>query len=216
MSSTSHLPFFRSYSSDPVPSAESTSFTLRPSTSSPTDIWRKPGPPPVKTFNAPTIYKSITLSTFQRARVTISSTWSNLYDQGGLVFILQDGKNNDTDQKWIKSGIEFFDGEAYVSTVAADRWADWSLVQAGIKDGKEVTLEMERNEKEGTLWIYVIDGERRIPIREVTWVLSEAGEMECWVGVYAATPTIEGSSIKNGTEHELKVQFSGWQLQIKE
>lgn len=42
-----------------------------------------------------------------------------------------------------------------------------------MKNGNEVTLEMERDGKEETLWIYVIDGEERIPIREVTWVLNE-------------------------------------------
>jgi hypothetical protein len=95
--------------------------------------------------------------------------------------------------------------------VVCDRWADWSLVQSGIKDGKKVTLEIERNPEEGTLWLYIVDGEKRVPVREVTWVLSEGNEKEVWVGVYAATPTFEGR--KEGDE--LKVDFEGWELEIR-
>ena len=111
--------------------------------------------------------------------------------------------------KWIKTGVEFYSGEVYVSTVVKDNWADWSLVQAGVKGGKEVTLELERDAKEGTLWIYVIDGEKRIPLREVTWVLSEK-EQEIWVGVYAATPTTE-----RGGRGKLVVEFRDWELDVK-
>lgn len=97
-----------------------------------------------------------------------------------------------------------------MSTVAADRWADWSLVQTGLKDGKEVTLEFERNKEEGTLWIYVVDGEKKIPVREVTWILSEGDEKECWIGVYAAKPTANAE----GTERGLVVDFKDWELDL--
>lgn len=127
-----------------------------------------------------------------------------------MVFILPPSDGADGSRKWIKSGIEFYGGEAYVSTVAADRWADWSLVQTGLKGGKEVTLQFERNEEEGTLWIYVIDGERKVPIREVTWILSEGDEMECWVGVYVARPTVG----PGGKEEGLVVDFKGWELDV--
>lgn len=104
----------------------------------------------------------------------------------------------------MKTGVEFYQGEVYVSTVTADRWADWSLVQVGIKEGNTVTLEMER--ETDTLWIYVVDGEKRVPIREVTWILSEPGETVCLVGVYTATPKTDGKP--------LEVQFSGWELEV--
>jgi uncharacterized protein len=194
------------------PPATSTSFTLSPDPSTPTDIWRKPGPPEVKTFNAPVIYKSLKVSSFQRARVTVSGNWSTLFDQGGLTFILPAVGIEPTDQKWIKTGIEYYQGELFVSTVAADAWADWSLVQAGIRDG-EVTVEMERKAKDDTLWIYVIDGQNKIPIREVTWALSEPGTDICWIGVYAATPTIAGEET---ADHSLKVKFEGWQLETRD
>ena len=124
------------------------------------------------------------------------------------MFILP--SSSDGTRKWIKSGVEFYQNEAYVSTVVADRWADWSLVQTGFRDGKEVTLEFERNKAEETLWIYVIDGEKRVPIREVTWILSEGVEKECWVGIYAAKPTASAA----GKERGLVVNFTGWELDI--
>jgi len=155
-------------------------------------------------------------------RVTVSASWAELYDQGGLAFILppdpEESKAEEaTRRKWIKTGIEFYDDQAFVSTVAADRWADWSLMDTGVRRGKEVTLEMEKDGVEGTLWVYVVpEGGKRVPIREVTWVLSEgvgdAGqERECWVGVYAAKPTV-------GTDGERKgliVEFRDFELIVK-
>jgi len=202
----SQLDFNFANSSDTPPSPSSTSFQL--TTQPSTDIWRKPGPPEIQTFNAPILYKSLPLKSFQRVRVTVSGPWSTLYDQGGLVFILPEDASGS--RKWIKSGIEFYQNEAYVSTVAADQWADWSLVQTGMRDGKEVTLEFERNKAEGTLWIYVIDGEKKIPVREVTWILSEGDEKECWVGVYVAKPIKSAE----GTEQGLAVDFKGWELDV--
>lgn len=107
------------------------------------------------------------------------------------------------DLKWVKTGIEFYQEEVYVGTVGADQWADWSLLQVGIKDGKTVTLEMERDPEADTLWIYVVDGARRHPIREVTWILSES-DVQVWVGVYAASPKPDGK--------KLEVKFEGWEL----
>ena len=212
-SASSQLPFHTlNDAATAPPSAATTSFTIAPDPSTPTDIWRKPGPPTVKTFNAPIIYKSVRLQSFQRTRVTVSANWSRLYDQGGLVFVLPATAAKPTDQKWIKTGIEFYQGATYVSTVAADAWADWSLVQVGIHDGK-VTIEIERKEGDDTLWIYIIDGEKKIPIREVTWALSEANVADCWVGVYAAAPTIAKAENEKGA---LSVKFEGWELELKE
>ena len=75
----------------------------------------------------------------------------------------------------------------------------------GIKEGKTVTLEMEGNGD--TLWIYVVDGEKRIPIREVPWILSAEGkDVKAWVGVYDASPKPDGK--------ELEVRFEGWELDL--
>ncbi len=138
--------------------------------------------------------------------MTITGNWSRLYDQGGLILVLKDKSVEEKeDLKWVKTGIEFYQEEVYVGTVGADRWADWSLLQVGIKDGKSVTLEIERDAEADTLWVYVVEGTRRHPIREVTWVLSEP-DVEAWVGVYAASPKPDGK--------ELEVRFDGWELEV--
>lgn len=95
----------------------------------------------------------------------------------------------------------------FVSTVAAERGADWSLVQTGLKGekGNQATLEA-RNEK-GALWIYVVDGENLVPIREVTWALSEGENKDMWVGVFAA-------SADSTKKTEFNVDFEGFELNV--
>lgn len=124
------------------------------------------------------IVKKTRLSSFSRARITVSASWRTLYDQGGLIFVLppRDPAAPLADGKWLKTGIEFYDGKVNVSTVSKDRWADWSLVRA---TGDEATLEIERSPEEGTLWVYAGEGADRIPLREVTWILSEEDQEVC-------------------------------------
>ena len=171
-----------------------------------TDIWRKP--PSTNTFNAPFLYRSIKLSTFRRARVTVSANWKTLYDQGGLCLALPQSPGS-TYRKWIKTGIEFYKGAPQLSTVACDRWADWSLSPLPASGEKSVTVEMEREviegEKGSTLLIYMMEGVERKPIREVTWVFGEDEEMEgeCWVGAFVAKPTKDADD----EEKALSVDF---------
>ena len=111
-----------------------------------------------------------------------------------------------------------------VSTVACDRWADWSLLplptatSGGTSGGTSVTVVMEREVLEGvggsTLCVYVVEGVEKRVVREVTWVFEEVngegeeeGELdgECWVGVYAAKPTKD----EGDGGRELSVEFGG-------
>jgi regulation of enolase protein 1 (concanavalin A-like superfamily) len=99
----------------------------------------------------------------------------------------------DGSRKWVKTGVEFVDGKPHVSTVAKDNWADWSLLPIP-SGGQAATIEMAR--EAGTLWIYLVEGIRREPIREVTWVFQEESTTECWIGVYAAKPSAEGEDLE--------------------
>ena len=155
-----------------------------------TDIWRKP--PSTDSFNAPILCSELALDAFKDARVTVSGPWNTLFDQGGLVLELlptaQNGK-----RKWVKAGIEFFEGKPHIGVVACDRWADWSLLEI---DGNEATIVMEREveseNKMPSLWIYMLAQGKKKPLREVTWVFGgHEGSDEyntCRVGVYAARP----------------------------
>lgn len=57
--------------------------------------------------------------------------------------------------------------------------------------GGAATIEMVK-EADGSLWIYLVEGVQKSPIREVTWVFEEDKVEEFWVGVYAARPGSEG------------------------
>ena len=72
-----------------------------------------------------------------------------------------------------------------------------------------MTVEMEREviegEKGSTLYIYVMEGVEKKPIREVTWVFGEEEETEgeCWVGAFVAKPTKDADD----EEKALSVDF---------
>lgn len=153
-----------------------------------TDVWAKP--PSTSRFNAPILCQTVPLASFKRARVSFNANWKDKYDQGGLILVLNcaDGK-----QKWVKTGIELTHGKPHVSTVTKDRWADWSLLPVP-SGGRAATMEMVK-EQDNSLWIYLIEGVQKSPIREVTWVFEEEGVQDCWVGVYVAKPSSEGEEL---------------------
>ncbi|KAJ5214855.1 hypothetical protein N7468_010534 [Penicillium chermesinum] len=172
-------------SDDPVPGNGTlpSEFVLK--TKAETDIWAKP--PSTTPFSAPVLYQTVALDSFKRARVSFNAEWTLNYDQGGLIFVLQ---YVDGSKKFIKTGIEHTHGKPHLSVVVKDRWADWSLLPVP-SGGSEATLEISR-EPDDSLWIYVVEGNHRSPIREVTWIFSEEGVQETWVGVYAARPSTGG------------------------
>lgn len=152
------------------------------------DIWAKP--PSTDSFNAPILYKSVSLDAFKRARVAFNAAWKHQYDQGGLILVLNCA---DGTRKWVKSGIEMTHGKPHLSAVTKDRWADWSLLPVPSR-GPAAVIEMVR-EKDNSLWVYLNEGIQKSPIREVSWVFEEEGVRDCWVGVYAAKPSSEGGDL---------------------
>jgi len=153
-----------------------------------TDVWDKP--PSTHTFNAPIIYQTATVSSFKVARVTVLADWKDKYDQGGLCLVI---KSADT-TRWVKTGIEFLNGKPNISTVAKDKWSDWSLRPVLNESNNDATIELE-NARDGSLWVWLVasNGERS-PLREVTWWGDLAKDTECWVGVYAAKPAPHGEN----------------------
>lgn len=158
-----------------------------------TDIWSKP--PDTQSFTAPILYQPVPLQSFKRARVAFNAQWKHKYDQGGLVIVLH---NKDGSHKWVKAGIELAHGKPHLSAVAKDNWADWSLLPVP-SGGGAATLEMVR-EADDSLWIYLVEGVQKSPIREITWIFQE-NVQECWVGVYAARPGTEGGELKVNFGH---------------
>lgn len=101
----------------------------------------------------------------------------------------------DGNRKWVKTGIELTHGKPHISTVAKDRWADWSLYPVPSESDGTTTIEMVR-EKDNSMWIYLVEDGHKSPLREITWVFEDdVNVTDFWVGVYAAKPSSEGGDL---------------------
>ncbi|PSS05223.1 hypothetical protein BD289DRAFT_478121 [Coniella lustricola] len=170
-----------------------------------TDIWRKP--PTTDIFNGP-------LPSFLSARVSfLLPSQLRQYDQAGLLLSLRShqpsssysaSSSSSSPPKWIKTGVENYNGTPRAATVACDAWADWSLAPVTLPPGSNqngeeeaqgnwVTVAIERDNDElgQSLWVYqVVPGaspatgtgdkeEIKIPLREICWPFGhEAGQAE--------------------------------------
>ncbi|KAL7821210.1 hypothetical protein V8C44DRAFT_313871 [Trichoderma aethiopicum] len=184
------------------------SFTL--SAPANTDVWKKP--PSHDVFTAP--YKSLSKNPFPKflsASLTFTATYTHQFDQAGILLLLT---RPSSPRKWIKAGVEHFNGAPRLSTVCCDNWADWSVADissssssADIQAGaKAVTILVERlDAHDGScLWVYRVEGGEKTPMREICWPYAEDGG-EGWeleVGALVARP-------KKDTEDELEVRFEG-------
>lgn len=183
-------------------------------TTAKTDVWRKL--PAHDVFNAPFMYNSLPISRFKSARVVATGEWKTLYDQGGLMIVLPSTKSRPTAQKrWIKTGIEFYHDKPMMSVVAADLWADWSLLPLSAEAEKagRMSVVVEREEDDGkwssVLKISLVGKDGATPIREVTWAFHDLDEgEEMWVGMAVARPT-------SGRTDELVVSFEDFHIETR-
>jgi hypothetical protein len=167
------------------------------------DIWRKA--PSHNVIDAPTYPSPLPqydLESFHRARLTFSLPPGKdlrQYDQAGLLLSLtrEDAPLGSGKDKWIKTGIEWYYGKPYLSTVGCDNYADWNITPlqdfAGNDSRPTATIEVRREKDQlgKSLWVYQIlendKGEEieRRPLREVNWIF--ALDDEGWkVGVGGA------------------------------
>ncbi|KAH7037717.1 uncharacterized protein B0I36DRAFT_314682 [Microdochium trichocladiopsis] len=183
-----------------------------------TDIWRKP---PVKDiFNAPiSRTQPGLLKNFQSARITFWADWTERYDQAGLLLTLDrasggSGQQRSSPERWVKTGIEYYQGVPQLSAVGCDRFADWHVSPLARKsaDGT-VTLEVVREGDENgkSIWIYqlILDEEGKVkekqPMREICWFLADEGEGEGKEWKLEVSPLICRPA--SGTTELLKVEF---------
>lgn len=211
----------------PPPPPETFTITAPPNS----DIWA--APPSTRRFNAPLAHASRgPLQTFTRAGLTLAlppSQGESLvqYDQGGILLAItrtgeqqQQQPSSDT-MRWLKTGIEMYEGEPWLTVVGCDRWSDLSMVPLGWgggaeeewKGGRRPAARVEVERVKEALWVYwVIEGKegkegRRVPVREVNWFFSHeeiAGEAwEVSVAAYAVRP------LKNEKDEDeaLSVEF---------
>lgn len=186
-------------------SSTSGSFTITANSS--TDIWRKP--PTTDVFNAPTkLIAKVPLTSFSRARLTFSNDWKYRYDQGGLLLHLT--KHGEKD-RWLKTGIEFYNDTPFVSTVGCDKYADWSIhPTAGDEESHTVEARREGDENGKGLWVYWVKNGERNPLREVAWFFADEEGWEVSVSAMACRPAKE--DVTNG--ERLEVTF--WDIVMEE
>ncbi|EHK24257.1 uncharacterized protein TRIVIDRAFT_31329 [Trichoderma virens Gv29-8] len=175
-----------------------------------TDVWKKP--PSHDVFTAP--YKSLSKNAFPQfksASITFTSTYTHQFDQAGIVLVFT---KPSLPRKWIKAGVELFNGQPRLSTVCCDNWADWSVANANsaeeIQAGrKAVTILVERlDAHDGScLWVYRVDGEEKIPMREICWPYGDNGGQgwELEIGALVARPTKD-------TTDDLEAKFQDFQV----
>lgn len=188
-------------------------------------------------FSAPIAYVRRPTESLQYARATISvplvparnENKTLQFDQAGLIFVqlhhshtspsaAEPGSASDHDSlhkhpRWIKAGIEFYEGQMYGSIVVRDKWCDWSLFQipdlpASAEDHKlppfaSVTIEAKRT-GDALMLLLVMPNGVRSPIRKVPWWFMEDEMQEMsWVGVYGARP-----DPFDETREEMEVRFA--------
>ncbi|KAK4044153.1 hypothetical protein C8A01DRAFT_12443 [Parachaetomium inaequale] len=195
-----------------------------------TDIWRKP--PTTDVFNAPTalpppgphpLRASGPLSAFLSARLSFTFTPQEQYDQGGILLSFRRRPNSPSSDapppQWIKSGVEFYNGLPRLSTVACERWADWSVADldsspsSSSKGGKGVEtgwttilVEKDRDGNGTSLWVYRVVEEtgEKVPLREICWVFADRGEEEDWVVEVHAMAARPEKAVEGGLEVEFR------------
>jgi uncharacterized protein len=159
--------------------------------------------------------------------VTFWADWTEQYDQAGLLLAFQRASSpSHPPEKWVKTGLEFYNGTPQLSTVATDRWADWSVSPLSTSPSDEekierLTVEIRRegDEHGKSVWVYrlVLDAQgnvkERIPLREICWVLADedAGGGEEWkldVIALVARPAKGAKESLKVAFYEFKVEWS--------
>ncbi|TDZ47166.1 Uncharacterized protein CTRI78_v008695 [Colletotrichum trifolii] len=179
-----------------------------------TDIWRKPGH---NAWNIPTVNVTTgPLGSFLSVRATFSGPWTHLYDQTGILLVPRRASDAAApDSKWVKTGVELYDGRPHLSTVTCDRYADWALYPLPTADAADVdesvTVEVFRDggPRGKNAWVHHLeldaDGNvtRRTPLRKICWFFADEDEGD-WV--LDVGPLVARTD-KTATE-SLKVDFT--------
>lgn len=210
-----------------------------------TDIWKKP--PTTDIFNGkfsfsrvkstrPVIlnlsslgrkiapyrpHSSGPLTSFLSTTVSFTAPYTTQYDQAGLLLTITKPSSPSTPRRWIKTGVEFYNGQPRVSTVCCDSYADWSVapVARDLADGiargdKPVTVRVERAEDENGVgfWVYYVpeDGSDAVPLREIAWVYAPDGG-EGWEIEVSAAVARPNKDVKGQLEAKFSKLEVNWE-----
>ncbi|KAL3961242.1 hypothetical protein ACCO45_002765 [Purpureocillium lilacinum] len=175
-----------------------------------TDVWKKP--PTHDVFNGAPLPHPLPPA-HHRLPLRLPHLhlpYATQFDQAGLLLVFHPPSSHlpfpanniksPTDvpahRKWIKAGVEFFDGAPRLSTVCCDNWADWSVASlpttttatpssadadqalAEIVAGQRpvtITIAKETSSNGSCLWVHYVDPATgaKTPMREINWPYGE-------------------------------------------
>ncbi len=111
--------------------------------------------------------------------VNLVADFEVLYDQLGLMVRVDD-------ENWIKTGLEYTDGAAHISTVVTRTWSDWSMIKPTKFEG-EVRIRLTRH-GEAIRIQYLDEHSVWIMLRLAYLDMSES----CQIGIMACSPQRSG------------------------
>ncbi|TFK23815.1 hypothetical protein FA15DRAFT_670113 [Coprinopsis marcescibilis] len=177
----------------PAPTSFPFNFTIQ----SRTDLYQKP--PASYLASQPTFYVPITLKSLASATVSIGKIpYAHVYDQAGIVLLWANRPH-----VWIKAGVEFFEEELRMSSVATGLcgWSDWS-VGAPVGASRGIVVSVERAKDQGPALIVKVNGST---VRKLSGVFVPENEEETvYVGIYGARTA--------DVDESLEVEISSFEL----
>ncbi|HEX2926409.1 MAG TPA: DUF1349 domain-containing protein [Ruminiclostridium sp.] len=112
-------------------------------------------------------------------QVTISGNFETLYDQLGLMVRLDESH-------WVKTGIEYTDGEIHLSSVFTNEFSDWSVVRYQYYNG-ELTLRVTRHEE--AIRIQYMDKDKKWQMLRLGYIPKSKS---CMAGIMCCSPERSG------------------------
>jgi regulation of enolase protein 1 (concanavalin A-like superfamily) len=157
-------------------------------------------------------------------QASVKFDWKEKYDQAGLLLSFRkrgEESSSNPPSKWIKTGIEFYNGKPMLSTVACDNWADWSIGPLPVATGLSgadiwttILIEKEEDENGLSLRVYHVNGDEKTALREITWVYgldTEAWDVEVWaMAARPAKKPVAGSGDLKALEVSVKDMVINW------
>jgi uncharacterized protein len=111
-------------------------------------------------------------------RVKVSANFKELYDQAGLMVML-------SKSIWIKAGVEYMEGQRYLSTVVTHDFSDWCISRPIETDALWLVIERDRD---AIIISASLDGRDFFLVRECTL----ASDLTVEAGPYLAAPAGNG------------------------
>ncbi|KAJ3949073.1 uncharacterized protein N0V96_000184 [Colletotrichum fioriniae] len=165
-----------------------------------TDIWRKPGH---NAWNIPNIHTCTgPLKDFLSVRVTFTAPWAHSYDQSGVLLVPRlASEAAPPNSKWIKTGIELYDGQPHLSDDEDDKSVTIEVFRDGGPQGKNAWVHHLLLDKDGNI-------KNRIPLRKICWIFADENEGD-WVLDVSPLAARPDKDAKDG----LKVEFAKFKVQ---